>query len=44
LANLAPREIKGVKSEGMILMAENADGKLSFMTPERDVHAGSKVK
>ena len=44
LANLAPREIKGVKSEGMILMAENADGKLSFMTPERDVRAGSKVK
>ena len=44
LANLAPREIKGVKSEGMILMAENADGTLSFMTPERDVRAGSKVK
>ena len=44
LANLAPREIKGVNSEGMILMAENADGKLSFMTPERDVRAGSKVK
>ena len=44
LANLAPREIKGVNSEGMILMAENADGSLSFMTPERDVRAGSKVK
>jgi methionyl-tRNA synthetase len=44
LANLAPREIKGVKSEGMILMAENTDGTLSFMLPERTMRAGSKVK
>ncbi|MFQ3576847.1 MAG: methionine--tRNA ligase [Cytophagales bacterium] len=36
LANLAPREIKGVLSQGMILMAENAEGKLSFMSPEQN--------
>jgi methionyl-tRNA synthetase len=44
LANLAPRDIKGVKSEGMILMAENSDGTLSFMMPERTMRPGSKVK
>ncbi len=44
LANLTPREIKGVKSEGMILMAENASGALSFMVPEREVEAGGQVK
>jgi methionyl-tRNA synthetase len=44
LANLAPREIKGVNSEGMILMAENAAGALSFMVPEREVEAGGQVK
>ncbi|HRH12340.1 MAG TPA: methionine--tRNA ligase, partial [Bacteroidia bacterium] len=31
LANLAPRKIKGIESQGMILMAENADGELSFV-------------
>lgn len=34
LANLAPREIKGIASEGMILMAQNPDGKLSFIEPK----------
>lgn len=44
LANLSPREIKGVKSEGMILMASDATGALSFMIPEREMPAGSVVK
>ena len=35
LANLAPRKIKGIESQGMILMAENPDGELSFVTPEK---------
>lgn len=33
LANLAPRKIRGVESKGMILMAEDAEGKLSFVAP-----------
>jgi methionyl-tRNA synthetase len=44
LANLAPREIKGIESQGMILMAENADGSLSFMSPEKTINPGAIVK
>jgi methionyl-tRNA synthetase len=43
LANLAPREIKGIESQGMILMAEDADGSLKFMHPSSMVKAGSIV-
>jgi len=34
LVNLAPRPLRGVESEGMILMTENEDGKLIFLSPE----------
>jgi len=44
LANLAPREIKGTESQGMILMAENTDGSLSFMSPEKTINPGAIVK
>jgi methionyl-tRNA synthetase len=44
LANLEPREIKGIKSQGMILLAEDASGKLVFVTPEELVRSGSEVK
>ncbi|MEZ4800590.1 MAG: methionine--tRNA ligase [Flavobacteriales bacterium] len=44
LANLAPRNIKGVESQGMILMAENAKGELSFLSPEKEILPGSEVK
>lgn len=44
LANLAPREIKGIRSEGMILMAENSAGVLSIVTPEKDTEAGAEVR
>ena len=44
LINLEPREIKGILSQGMILMAENADGKLSFVSPVDDLHNGSVVR
>ena len=44
LVNLAPKEIKGVLSHGMVLMAENADGSLSLMQPQKSVKEGSTVK
>ncbi len=43
LANLEPRVIKGVKSEGMILMAKSATGNLSALLPERETNAGGTV-
>ena len=44
LANLSPRKIKGTESMGMILMAEDKDGKLCFVTPTEEFHNGSTVK
>jgi methionyl-tRNA synthetase len=43
LLNLAPREIKGIKSQGMLLMAENADGSLALMQPGKPVRNGSNI-
>ncbi|SFQ60789.1 methionine--tRNA ligase [Hymenobacter arizonensis] len=43
LLNLAPREIKGIQSQGMLLMAENADGSLALMQPSKAVRNGSGV-
>ena len=43
IANLAPRKLKGIESQGMILSAENFDGSLSVITTERDVKPGSTV-
>lgn len=43
LVNLEPREIKGILSQGMILMAENSDGKLSFVSPTDKLSNGSTV-
>lgn len=36
LINLAPRKLRGVESQGMILMTETADGKLAFVNPDGD--------
>ncbi|MBX2843231.1 MAG: methionine--tRNA ligase [Flammeovirgaceae bacterium] len=44
LANLEPRRIKGINSEGMILMAEDRDGSLSFITPRKKVTNGGVVR
>ena len=44
LINLAPKNIKGVDSHGMVLMAENADGSLSLMQPQKPLKEGSTVK
>ena len=44
LANLAPRTMRGIESQGMILMAEDAEGKLSFVSPEAGWPNGWGVK
>ena len=36
LVNLAPRALRGVESQGMILMTENSQGKLVFLNPDED--------
>lgn len=44
IANLAPRKLRGIMSEGMILSAEDADGKLAVIMPQKEVKPGSEVK
>jgi methionyl-tRNA synthetase len=44
LVNLKPRKIRGIESQGMILMAENFDGKLGFINPDDDFKPGSTIK
>ncbi len=43
LVNLEPRKIRGLVSEGMLLCAEDADGKLSLLTPEKEMPAGAEI-
>lgn len=43
LVNLKPAKLAGVLSEGMLLCAEDADGKLSLLVPERDMPAGAEI-
>ena len=44
LVNLAPRAIKGIESQGMILMAEDPTGALHFIAPGDNVEPGSEVR
>jgi methionyl-tRNA synthetase len=44
IVNLAPRTIKGIESKGMVLLAEDENGKLVFVTPEQKIRNGSTVK
>ncbi len=44
LVNLEPKKLKGIESQGMILCAENADGSLSIVEPDKKVKNGSEVK
>ena len=44
IANLPPRKLRGIESQGMILSAENFDGGLSVLTVDREVKPGSEVK
>ena len=44
VANLAPRKMRGIESNGMILMAENDEGKLIFVQPDAQATVGSTVR
>lgn len=44
LANLAPRKMMGIESNGMVLMAENAEGKLALVSPPDEWQNGCTVK
>lgn len=44
LINLAPRKIRGIESQGMILMAENNEGELAFVSPEKVIDNGGEVR
>ncbi len=44
VANLAPRKMRGIESNGMILMAEDNEGKLHFVKPENVIGNGSEVR
>lgn len=43
VANLAPRKMRGIESNGMLLLAQDAEGKLVFVSPEQAIAAGSGV-
>ncbi|GCC53313.1 hypothetical protein SanaruYs_35560 [Chryseotalea sanaruensis] len=43
IANLAPRKMMGIESQGMILMAEDNEGKLRLIEPNEEVNPGSTV-
>jgi methionyl-tRNA synthetase len=44
VANLEPRKMRGVESQGMVLMAEDASGKLVFVQPKDVVEPGAEVR
>jgi len=44
IVNLAPRTIRGIESKGMVLLAEDENGKLVFVVPEEEIKNGSPVK
>ncbi len=44
VANLEPAKLRGVESQGMLLAASDAEGRLAIVTPQRSVSPGSKVK
>lgn len=44
IVNLAPKKIRGIESHGMILMAENNEGKLVFVSPQEEIQTGSMIK
>jgi methionyl-tRNA synthetase len=43
VANLAPRKMKGIQSNGMILMAQDGSGRLHFVNPDEKIEEGSSV-
>lgn len=44
-ANLEPRKLKGIESQGMLLAADNPEnGKVFLLAPEKDIEVGSKIR
>jgi methionyl-tRNA synthetase len=43
VVNLAPRKMRGIESNGMILMAEDEQGKLHFIRPESMINSGAGI-
>ena len=43
IANLKPAKLCGIESQGMIVCAENEQGKIAFLTPEQDIEDGSEI-
>ena len=43
VTNLKPAKLAGILSEGMLLCAEDAEGNLSLMTPEKDMPSGAEI-
>ena len=43
VANLRPAKLRGIRSEGMILCAEDEEGNLSLVTPEKEMPAGAEI-
>ena len=43
VANLKPAKLCGIESQGMIVCAENAQGKIAYLTPEQDIEDGSEI-
>ena len=44
LVNLKPRMLKGIESQGMLLLSENADGRLLFVSPHDEAENGGAIK
>jgi len=44
LVNLAPKKLRGIESQGMILMAENPDGTLAFVSPDKAIKNGGEIR
>jgi methionyl-tRNA synthetase len=44
LVNLAPKNLKGIESQGMILMAESKEGRLVFVVPGEGINDGAEIK
>ena len=44
VANLKPRKLRGIMSEGMMLAAEDSEGKVTLLTTDSDIDSGSGVR
>jgi methionyl-tRNA synthetase len=43
-ANLEPAKLMGVESRGMVLAAEDAEGRIVLLSPDKDIPPGSKIR